>query len=125
MVRYGISILAVLFLLVLAKCDDQLTIRYVFRYVILVEQLFHKNPFVLSRRVNTFRRLDLIETFMDYYLTCNVVRQVHIVWSDQVNIPPIEWHDKYPSDKYIFELHKTDSLSNRFRVLDRVFTEVC
>jgi hypothetical protein len=41
-------------------------------------------------RVNTFRRLDLIEYFLEYYSTCDVVAQVQVVWSDQVNNPPHE-----------------------------------
>jgi hypothetical protein len=75
-------------------------------------------------RVNTFRRLDLIKGFMDYYKTCSVIRQVQIVWSDQVNSPPHDWLSSYPKDKYVFEVHKTDSLSNRFRALGGVPTEV-
>ena len=62
---------------------------------------------------------------MDYYQSCSVVRQVQIVWSDQVNAPPVEWLSKYPKDKYSFEVHDKDSLSNRFRVLKGVPTEVC
>jgi hypothetical protein len=61
---------------------------------------------------------------MDYYKTCDVVKQIQIVWSDQVNAPPPEFSQNYPKDKYLFEIHKTDSLSNRFRVLDSVPTEV-
>jgi hypothetical protein len=76
-------------------------------------------------RVNTYRRLDLIKNFMDYYKTCETVRQVQVVWSDQVNSPPLDWLNNYPKDKFMFEVHKTNSLSNRFRVLDNVPTEVC
>jgi hypothetical protein len=61
---------------------------------------------------------------MDYYKTCSIIRQVQIVWSDQVNSPPHDWLSSYPKDKYVFEVHKTDSLSNRFRALGEVPTEV-
>jgi hypothetical protein len=61
---------------------------------------------------------------MDYYKTCDVVSQVQVVWSDQVNKAPVEWLKKYPEGKYIFEIHDTNSLSNRFRALIPVNTEV-
>ena len=61
---------------------------------------------------------------MDYYKTCDIISQVQIVWSDQVNKPPLDWLKNYPKDKFMFEVHKTDSLNNRFRVLDSVPTEV-
>ena len=76
-------------------------------------------------RVNTFRRLDLIKYFLDYYQTCDVIKQVQVVWSDQVNSPPTDWLKNYPPGKFMFEVHKTDSLNNRFKVLDSVPTEVC
>ena len=66
----------------------------------------------------------MIKYFMDYYETCDTVRRIQIVWSDQKNSPPPEWLDHYAKDKYVFEMHNTDSLSNRFRVLDNVPTEV-
>ena len=40
-------------------------------------------------RVNTFRRLDLLKTFLDHYTTCLDVQVVQVVWSDQSNRPPI------------------------------------
>eukprot|EP01036_Dinobryon_divergens_P029815 gene29815-38969_t len=69
--------------------------------------------------VNTFRRLDLLETFMRYYKDCKIVKQVQVVWSDQENGAPFHWIKDFglPSDKYVFEIHRNNSLSNRFRPL--------
>jgi len=71
-------------------------------------------------RVNTYRRLDLLEVFLDYYTshTCKkVIKQIQVVWSDQENKPPVSYLKKYPSPKVQFEQHDTNSLSNRFRAL--------
>lgn len=78
----------------------------------------------ITIRVNTYRRLDLLEGFMDYYATCDIVGQVQVVWSDLENKAPMDWLKKYPEGKYAFEIHTTNSLSNRFRPLIPVDTEV-
>ncbi len=78
----------------------------------------------LTIRVNTYRRLDLLENFVEYYAKCDVVSQVQIVWSDQKDKPPKELLKKYPKDKFVFETHSSNSLSNRFRALIPVPTEV-
>ena len=74
-------------------------------------------------RVNTFRRLDLLKLFLDYYLgvdkeggkkqECNLVRQVQVVWSDTANQPPTSWVKEY-GDRLVFEVHDKNTLSNRF-----------
>jgi CTP:phosphocholine cytidylyltransferase-like protein len=77
----------------------------------------------LTIRVNTFRRLDSLEIFLDYYATCDVVKQIQVVWSDQENAAPLAWTEKYPDTKVLFELHKNNSLSNRFRPLTEILTQ--
>ena len=77
----------------------------------------------LTVRVNTFRRLDLLEIFLDHYSTCtDTVNEIQIVWSDQLNAAPIEWEKSYLPLKVKFEIHGTNSLSNRFKVLTNVST---
>lgn len=62
---------------------------------------------------------------MDYYKSCDTVHQIQVVWSDQLNQPPISWNTRYSKDKYIIEMHSTDSLNNRFIPLQPIDTEVC
>ena len=76
------------------------------------------------RRVNTFRRLDLLGIFLEHYHKCQNVRQIQIIWSDQESTPPLEWLNKYPKDKVAFEVHRNNSLNNRFRNLLPITTEV-
>ena len=76
------------------------------------------------RRVNTFRRLDLLGIFLEHYHKCQNVRQIQIIWSDQESTPPLEWLNKYPKDKVVFEVHRNNSLNNRFQNLIPITTEV-
>ena len=75
-------------------------------------------------RVNTFRRLDLLETFLAHYHQCDAVRQVQIIWSDPDNPAPLEWSKRYVNDKVVFEVHNTDSLNHRFHNMLLIPTEV-
>ena len=63
---------------------------------------------------------------MRYYKDCKIVQQVQIVWSDQENGAPFHWIKDFglPSDKYVFEIHRNNSLSNRFRPLQSIPTVV-
>ena len=74
--------------------------------------------------MNTFRRLDLLEIFLDHYQTCRNVKQIQVIWSDQTKGAPLEWLSKYPKDKVLFEIHTSNSLNNRFHALVPVPTEV-
>ncbi len=99
-------------------------------------------------RVNTFRRLDLLEKFLDHYQTCPDAKYITIVWSDQLNSPPYDMISRFAANnpdelnlnnelntnknlKVItksgqiieYEVHKTNSLSNRFKALSKVNTE--
>jgi hypothetical protein len=82
--------------------------------------------FLIFLRVNTFRRLDLLETFLRYYKECKIVQEVQVVWSDQDNRAPFHWINDFglPTDKYKFEIHRNNSLSNRFRPLLSIPTSV-
>lgn len=64
-----------------------------------------------------------MEIFLDSYARCDVVKQIQVVWSDQENSAPLEWIEKYPESKVSFELHKKNSLSNRFRPLTEIPTQ--
>jgi glucuronyl/N-acetylglucosaminyl transferase EXT2 len=77
----------------------------------------------LTVRVNTFRRLDLLDFFLDYYKSCDAIKQIQVVWSDQESKPPTEWLSRYPQGKVLFEVHSKDSLNNRFIPLQEVPTE--
>ena len=73
-------------------------------------------------RVNTFRRNDLLATFLEHYVTCpsDELDRIHVVWSDVENKPPKEIFQKYEDDDRVhFEIHSTNSLSNRFKLLDQ------
>jgi cell division protein FtsI/penicillin-binding protein 2 len=83
----------------------------------------HKDQKEITIRVNTFRRLDLLEMFLDHYEQCSSVQQIQVVWSDQENKAPLEWLKKYTLNKVLFEIHDKNSLSNRFRNLVPVPTE--
>ena len=78
----------------------------------------------LTIRVNTFRRLDLLETFLDHYDRCRVVRQIQVVWSDPETPAPTEWSKRYADGNVVFEVHDTNSLNHRFHRLVPVPTEV-
>lgn len=71
----------------------------------------------------------MLEQFLDYYHHCPLIKQIQIVWSDTKNDPPLNWLSQYnqkntnKEDKVVFEIHKNNSLSNRFRPLIPIPTE--
>eukprot|EP00981_Chlorochromonas_danica_P013127 scaffold5903_cov165-Ochromonas_danica.AAC.2 len=73
--------------------------------------------------VNTFRRLDLLRTFLDYYQQCPQIQTIQVVWSDTVNAPPRDWLADYEEGRVVFEVHDQNSLNNRFRALLPIPTE--
>lgn len=75
----------------------------------------------LTIRVNTYRRPDLLKEFLKNYHPCPVVKEITIVWSDLENKPPDELLSTYKKAK--FEVHTTNSLSNRFKPLQHVPTD--
>lgn len=86
----------------------------------------------LTIRVNTFRRMDLLKLFLDYYLgpdmegktkkECSVVKKIQVVWSDEKAQPPTTWLEKY-GDRLTFEVHEENTLSNRFLPKSAIETE--
>lgn len=74
----------------------------------------------VSVRVNTFRRNDLLLKFMAHYGACHCVREIVVVWSDQLNEPP---HWLAAMKKAFIERHSRDSLNNRFVALRQPPTE--
>jgi glucuronyl/N-acetylglucosaminyl transferase EXT2 len=94
-------------------------------------------------RVNTFKRIDLLEVFVDYYLgkagdgsrrkkNCDLVKQIQVVWSDTSAQPPASWVKQYgggtgtsttDGDRLVFEVHPKDSLNNRFMPSTEIKTE--
>jgi Glycosyl transferase family 64 domain len=74
--------------------------------------------------VNTFRRPDLLEIFLEHYKQCENVKQIQVIWSDQNTKAPLAMLEKYPAGKVIFEVHDNNSLNNRFHNLTNIPTEV-
>eukprot|EP01038_Epipyxis_sp_PR26KG_P004192 gene4192-5963_t len=74
-------------------------------------------------RVNTFRRLDLLKIFLDSYVQCGCVAMIQVVWSDTVNKPPQSMINEFINRNVVFEIHKNNSLSNRFKPLINIPTQ--
>jgi hypothetical protein len=74
-------------------------------------------------RVNTFRRNDLLEQFLNHYDKCPDVTEIQVVWSDQKNSPPKNFLNGLQR-KVTFEVHSFDSLSNRFKPIANVETDL-
>ena len=75
-------------------------------------------------RVNSFRRNDLLTLFLDHYTQCDDVKEIQIVWSDPLSKPLLNVVKEYPHKLINFEIHKNNSLSNRFRPLIPITTDV-
>lgn len=75
--------------------------------------------------MNTFKRHDLMEEAIDHYSKCNIVKYVYVVWSEPD--PPTEaMISKFSSRSHpwvIFDIHKQDSLNNRFKPLPNPHTD--
>ena len=74
-------------------------------------------------RVNTFRRNDLLEKFLDHYQYCDEAKEIQVVWSDQSADPPFKWLKRYPAGKVHFEVHAKNSLNNRFMPQRELLTD--
>jgi len=113
------SVLGVVASLLVSACVALLWLRF----SLTLELPLSSRGLQVTMRVNSFRRLDLLKFFLDYYRTCKVVRQIQVVWSDQENKPPVDWLEGYEAGKVIFEVHDKNSLSNRFVALQGIPTE--
>ena len=79
---------------------------------------------ILTVRINTFRRNDLLKQSLTHYLSCNIINEIQVVWSDLKNQPPT-FHDLNDHNKIIkYEIHDKDSLNNRFIPTLAMKTEV-
>jgi hypothetical protein len=116
-----------------------------------VHAIVTSNPRLgLTIRVNTFRRMDLIEGFLGYYTaakrkeTCSFIKEITVVWSDTDSAPPVDLLEKYnakvengkagripdsetststSTSRVVFEVHDRNSLNNRFLPLQQPSTE--
>lgn len=95
------------------------------QYIVLLFALnvialaFKNSTFTI--RVNTYRRPDLLNEFIMHYSGSPEVNEIQVIWSDQSSVPPIStW---IGNSKVKFEVHKSNSLSNRFRPLIPIKTE--
>ena len=91
----------------------------------------HNNNIIVNDRnsftvvINTFKRNDMLESSLNYYVTCPLVKYIYIIWNED-SIPP-SLTDKYshikgsPNIQYI--IHKSDSLNNRFKPIDGPHTD--
>lgn len=53
------------------------------------------------------------------------MKQITVVWSDPGNKPPADLGPQaYPHKKVMYEVHVENSLTNRFRALDPIPTDV-
>ena len=81
-------------------------------------------PVGCSVRVNTFRRNDLLERFLEHYEQCGAAREIVVVWSDTDRAPP-DWLLRRAGQSPVagtvavrLELFSVDSLNNRFTLLE-------
>jgi hypothetical protein len=88
-------------------------------YISYLHDININNDNQITIRVNTFRRNDLLRTFLDNYSKCSVVNQIQVIWSDPTNNDkiPKDWLSLYSNNKVIFEVHDSNSLNNRFKPL--------
>ena len=72
-----------------------------------------------SMRMNTFRRNDMLRLSLEHYSLCPGLREIVIVWSDQERRPPDTsgWRISRAGPRVVFEEHREDRLTNRFRPL--------
>lgn len=71
--------------------------------------------------MNTFKRNEIMNDAISWYLRCNAVKYIYIVWSEQIP-PPMGIIKKYekstPNVKVEFVKQNVDSLNSRFKPLE-------
>lgn len=78
---------------------------------------------IVTPRMNTFRRNDLLKRSAEHLASCDCVGQIQVVWSDQDNPPPsMDLFTEAARQKVFFEVHDTNSLSHRFNITSPVQT---
>lgn len=98
--------------------SEKLTIRYDYFHFISLETIM---LIFISPSVNTFRRNDMLKVFLSSFHKCPIVEEIQVVWSDLKNSPP-SFIGEY--DRTVVEVHKNNSLSNRFIALLPIKTNV-
>lgn len=66
-------------------------------------------PFII--RVNTFKRPQNLELFLQHYTSCSTVYAIQIIWSEPDNPPKPLSSYRIPVE---YEIHSSTSLTNRF-----------
>lgn len=65
-------------------------------------------------RINSWKRLELLETSIEHHASCPGVAQIQVVWCDEQGEPP----DTLSADpKVLIERHAVNSLNERFNML--------
>jgi glucuronyl/N-acetylglucosaminyl transferase EXT2 len=66
-------------------------------------------------RMNSWKRLELLETSIRHHSSCPGVAQIQVVWCDEQGDPPASLLE---NDKVVIERHAINSLNERFRILE-------
>jgi hypothetical protein len=67
----------------------------------------------------------MLEKFLEHYTMCPEIKEITVVWSDLKNAPPAHLSpERYPPGLVRYEMHTVNSISNRFKALEPVPTEV-
>jgi len=79
--------------------------------------------------MNTFRRNDLLRQSALHYMTCECVKEIQVIWSDQINKPLNDLFGRNGGEantekRIQYELHDKDSLNNRFLSKLQITTQV-
>ena len=82
--------------------------------ILFIQYVKGEESNMITARINTFRRNDLLKSSISHYLTCNVIHEIQIIWSDLSNQPPSLKDLNVETNKVKFEVHDKDSLNNRF-----------
>ena len=83
-------------------------------FIQIIQYVKGEESNLITARINTFRRNDLLKSSISHYLTCNVMHEIQIIWSDLSNQPPSLKDLNVETNKVKFEVHDKDSLNNRF-----------
>jgi len=66
-------------------------------------------------RINTWKRPELLRISIDHHLSCPSVASIQVVWCEEQGPPPAWLYDE---ERVQLELHKENSLNERFYILE-------
>lgn len=74
--------------------------------------------------MNTFKRHEMMESAIDHYSKCSIVKYITVIWSEKKS-PPTRLKKKYgrSNTNVFFSLNKVDSLNSRFIPLNTPHTD--